>query len=77
MSKRGQNLHRLAGALERIKHEAATGPCLVSTCHNTSIGYIMGTSWRPRGVCAQCKPDAESRGYTVWPDPKSEKASDE
>lgn len=64
-----RNLHRIAGALERLKHEAATGPCLLSRCSATSVGYIMGTSWRPAGVCAEHKPDAEARGWTVWPDP--------
>lgn len=67
-----RNLHRIAGALERMKHEAATGSCFLSACAAPAVGYIMGTSWQPRGVCAGHKPDAEERGYTVWLDPLAE-----
>ncbi len=63
-----RNLHRIAGALERLRHEAATGPC---TFHpgRQSVGYIEGWDNHPKGVCEACKAQGERLGYTVHPDP--------
>ena len=59
-----QNLHRLAGALDRLRREAATGPCALHP-GRPSVGYIEGADLRPRGTCEACEAQGERLGYTV------------
>lgn len=70
-----RNLHRLAGALERLRHEAATGTChLHPDRPRPAVGYIEGWDLHPKGVCAACKAQGERLGYEVHPDPLAQTA---
>ena len=63
-----RNLHHLAGALERMRHEAATGPCMLHP-DRPALGFIESWDLQPKGVCTACKRQGERLGYTVHPDP--------
>ena len=67
-----RNLHRLAGALDRLRREAATGPCALHP-GRPSVGYIEGADLRPRGTCEACKAQGERLGYTVLSSSTEEK----
>jgi hypothetical protein len=61
-----RNLHRIAGALHRMRKEAATGSCGIGKCSHPAFGFIEGWTGRPVGVCAGHADEAERRGYTVY-----------
>ena len=63
-----RNLHRLAGALQRMRHEAATGPCHFHP-GRPAVGFIETWDLQQLGVCAACKTQGERLGYTIWLDP--------
>ena len=59
-----RNLHRLAGARERLYREAATGPCAMHP-DRPSVGYIDTVLSGPRGTCEACRAQGERLGYIV------------
>lgn len=63
-----RNLHRIAGTLELLRHEAATGPRIFHPAA-PAVGFTEGWDLHPKGVCAACKAQGERLGYTVHPDP--------
>lgn len=64
------NLHRLAGALETLRHEAAEGTCALGSCGRPAIGYIEGWDLHPRGICAVHEREARNLGYVVHAEPE-------
>jgi hypothetical protein len=64
-----RNLHRITGALERNRHEAATGPCGLPGCSDRAVGYVESWDIRQTGVCAGHRAQGERLGYTVHLDP--------
>jgi len=58
-----QGLHRLAGALDRMRREAATGTCAL--CPRPSIGFVESWDLHPKGVCEQHAEQGRRLGYTV------------
>jgi hypothetical protein len=58
-----QNLHRIAGALDRLRKEAAEGAC--SLCPDQAIGYIESWDLKPKGVCEAHAAQGERLGYGV------------
>jgi hypothetical protein len=66
-----RNLHRIAGALERLRHEAATGMCGLPRCTDPAVGYIESWDLHQTGVCEGHRAQGERLGHTVHPDPKA------
>lgn len=57
------NLHRLAGALDKLRRETATGNCWA--CPRPSIGWIESWDNHPKGVCAPHAEQGKRLGYTI------------
>jgi hypothetical protein len=57
------NLHRLAGALMRLRRDALAGTCTL--CAEQSTGYIESWDLNPKGVCETHAEQGERLGYTV------------
>lgn len=58
------HLHRLAGGIDKLRREAAVGPCRL--CGEPSVGFIEG--WEPGaagGVCEEHAAIAPRLGYVV------------
>jgi hypothetical protein len=68
MTAGARNIHALAGALDRLRHEAAAGPCRFHP-KQSAVGFIESWDLRQTGVCEACKKQGEGLGYTVHPDP--------
>lgn len=67
-----RNLHRIAGALERMRREAVAGPCGVCAHSDPprpeplpSAGFIEDWAGYPTGVCERHAKLAPEHGYTV------------
>ncbi len=58
-----RNLHRLAGTLDRLRREAAAGPC--TFCSRSSVGFIESWDVHPKGVCETHAEQGTRLGYTV------------
>jgi len=58
-----RNLHRLTGALDRMRRGAATGTC--SLCPRPSVGFVESWDLHPKGVCEQHAEHGRRLGYTV------------
>ena len=61
---RAANLHRLAGARDGLRREAAAGPCALHP-GRPAVAVIEGTTFRPKGACGDCARFGEAHGYTV------------
>lgn len=79
-----RNLHRIAGALDRMRREAAAGPCRICVVGRgvapeeapPSVGWIEDWTGRPAGVCQAHAAAAPSNGYTVHTIAELENPSD-
>lgn len=61
-----RNLHRLAGAVERMKREALAGQCSLPYCDEPSVGFIQSWDLRCKGVCERHREQGVKLGYTVY-----------
>jgi hypothetical protein len=67
-----RNLHRLAGALDQLRREAATGEChlkdhptLGKRCTVQAVGWIEGWDLHPKGVCQVHAEQGRALHYTI------------
>jgi len=63
-----RNLHRLAGALDRLRREALAGTCAMAGCNRQAAGWIEGWDLHPRGICNDHATAAIRLGYVVHTD---------
>ncbi len=69
-----RNLHRIMGALDRMRRDAASGQCNLHPAL-PAAGYVESWDLHPKGACVACLDQGERLGYTVHrekhdPDPK-------
>jgi hypothetical protein len=58
------NLHRLAGALDKRRREAATGKCLLHPDRD-AVGWIESWDLKCSGTCPDCVEQGKRLGYTI------------
>ena len=66
-----RNLHRIVGALDKARRDAASGQCVLHPDRD-AVGYIESWDLHPRGICELCATKGAALGYTVHPVPAQE-----